>query len=116
MLAPWRVPLDEGELLLLDELGEVVGREAGHGRGRGLPVGVVLPEHVLDDLVGCAPAVVVLDLDALAEEGEGGEALDHVLLGQLALLGGVHLGQGDVVGLQLLCGLGVLWKPKISYS
>ena len=61
--------------------------------------------------VGLLPtAVEVLDELAHLEVLEGGVAADLVLLGQLALLGGVDLAQGDVGVLlrQLPGGLGVL--------
>ena len=62
MLAPRRVELDEGELLLLDKLGEVISGEDDDGGGRRLPVGVGLLLHVLHDLVGGAAAVVLFGL------------------------------------------------------
>ena len=59
-LTPGCVEHDQAELLVLDELGEVVGGQWHDGaRGRD-PVGVVEGHHVVDDILGAPLSGVVL--------------------------------------------------------
>lgn len=49
-------------------------------------------------LLGSCAGVVLGD--AVDEEEDGGESLDIVLLGETGVVGGVDLGEGDVLGLE----------------
>ena len=100
MLAPRSVEPDHHQIFRLRRLGEVVLRELQNDAWRWRPVWVSLLPHVFDNLPGGSATVIVAHLDALPEEHDGGEALDEVLLGELDLLGGVHLRQVNLFSLQ----------------
>ena len=89
--SPGSVKPHDHHVLCLGGLGEVVHGEGEDRAGGRRPVGVRLLPHVLDDAGGGAGAAVLLHLDTLPVEDQGGETLDEVLLGQLSLLGGVNL-------------------------
>jgi hypothetical protein len=110
VLTPRSRPHDQGQLLILDKLGEVVSCQGDHSTWRWLPVGVGHLSHVLNDAFGSSLARVVLKLGTLLKDDQGGEALDHMLLGQFTLLGGIDLGQDYTLLLKDVGGLFVFYK------
>lgn len=93
-------------VLLLGELVVVVG---GQDRDRGKS----LLAHVRDDALGLTGATVVGG-GALAEDLEGGVALDAVLLADSLLLGAVDLGELDVLTLEGGGGLLVVGSEAVT--
>ena len=113
MLAPRCVPHDQSELLVLEVRGEVFGGEVDNSRGRRGPVGVVHFPHVGHDAVVGPGTRVRLELDSLAEQYQGGIALNHELFGKLCLFGAVHFSQWDAFGFKSLSGTLVICKAKV---
>ncbi len=113
MLAPRSIPHHQGQLLMLDELGEVVSGEDDNSTWGWLPVGIIQLLHVGNDVISLSLTSVVLKLLSILEHGQGWVSLDHVLLGQLDFLGAIHLDQMNAILGKDLCCLLVFYKYTV---
>ena len=78
MFAPWSVPHDQRQFLVLDEFCEIFGRQWNNSTWRWFPVRIVHFLHVGDDTGGISFARIVLNFGTFSEHGQRWESLDHV--------------------------------------